>query len=575
MPFPHRYLTSFGPKDTPHLFTDVLIIGSGIAGLRAALEVPADQRVVVVTKSRAQLSNSAWAQGGIAGVLSPEDQFANHIEDTHAAGAGLCNREVVDVVVREGPGQIHDLIRFGTRFDKENGELALTREGGHSHRRIVHALGDATGSEVMRALIERVKAAPNIVLWESRFIIDLLTHDGQAVGALINRPRRGKLSIWAKQTILASGGVGMIYRETTNPSVATGDGMAAAYRAGAVMRDMEFIQFHPTVLYLAGSSRYLISEAARGEGAYLRDKDGKRFMFEDLPEAYRVLAAPTEAEGKRFLDGDESARRPPELSPRDVVSRAIVRCMDRTQHPSVYLDLSHLPPERVLQRFPGIAKVCRGFGLDITRDPIPVRPGAHYMVGGVVVDLQGRTSIPGLWAAGEVTSSGLHGANRLASNSLLEGLVFGAACGRGAAAVAAKMPDRFVVPPISSTGAATNHEEIDVADVTSSLRSLMVRKMGIIRNRNDLQEADRTVAFWCRYALGREFDTPAGWELQNLLSVARLMIWSALQRTESRGTHFRSDYPEKKDEWQRHLNCPDSLPEWPIPSPTPMAASVL
>jgi L-aspartate oxidase len=555
MPFPLRYLTSFGPKDTPHLFTDVLIIGSGIAGLRAALEVPSDQRVVVVTKDRAQISNSAWAQGGIAGVLAPDDQFINHIEDTHAAGAGLCDPQVVDIVVREGPQQIHDLIRFGTRFDTENGELALTREGGHSHRRIVHALGDATGSEVMRALIEAVKAAKNIDLWESRFIIDLLTHDGQCVGALINRPRRGKLSIWAKQTILASGGVGTIYRETTNPSVATGDGMAAAYRAGTIMRDMEFMQFHPTVLYLAGSSRHLISEAARGEGAFLRDKDGKRFMFEDLPKEYLDIAA--------------SRNLAPELSPRDVVSRAIVRCMERTQHPSVYLDLSHLAPERVLQRFPGIAKVCRGFGLDITRDSIPVRPGAHYMVGGVVVDLEGRTSVPGLWAAGEVTSSGLHGANRLASNSLLEGLVFGTTCGRGAAAVAARTPDRFVVPPISSTGPATNHEEIDVADVNSSLRSLMVRKMGIIRDRTGLLEAERTIAFWCRYALGREFDTPAGWELQNLLTVARLMIWSALQRTESRGTHFRSDYPEKNDaEWQRHLNSPATLPEWPIPSPT-------
>src|SRR5262245_33098182 len=334
MPFPPRYLTSFGPKDIPHLFTDVLVIGSGIAGLRAALEVPSHLRVLVVTKGRASLSNSAWAQGGIASVLAPEDRFDNHIEDTLAAGAGLCDRPVVDFVVREAPRQIDDLIRFGTCFDKENGQLALTREGGHSHRRIVHALGDATGLEVMRALIAAVQTAPNITLSERRFIIDLLTHDDRCVGALINRPRRGKMSIWAKQTILATGGCGVIYRETTNPAVATGDGIAAAYRAGAVLRDMEFMQFHPTVLYLAGSSRYLISEAARGEGAYLRDKDGKRFMFEDLPEEDRVLAAATEEEGQRFLKGEETARRPPELSPRDVVSRAIVRCMDRTQYPS-------------------------------------------------------------------------------------------------------------------------------------------------------------------------------------------------------------------------------------------------
>jgi len=562
MAFPRRYLTSFGPKDTPHLFTDVLIIGAGIAGMRAALEVPPEQRVLVVTKDRVQQSNSAWAQGGIAGVLSPEDRFENHIEDTLAAGAGLCDRDVVDLVVREAPRQINDLVRFGTHFDEEDGQLALTREGGHSHRRIVHALGDATGFEVMRALIDRVGKAANVSLWDRRFTIDLLTHEGHCVGALINRPRRGKISVWAKQTVLASGGAGMIYRETTNPPVATGDGMAAAYRAGAELRDMEFMQFHPTVLYLAGSSRFLISEAVRGEGAYLRDKDGVRFMFQDLPDEYKKLAAATEEEGRRFLQGDKNARRPPELSPRDVVSRAIVRCMDRTQHPNVYLDLSHLDPERVRQRFPGIARVCRGFGLDITRDPIPVRPGAHYMVGGVTVDLQGRTTLPGLWAAGEVTSSGLHGANRLASNSLLEGLVYGASCGKGAAEAAAALPDRFIVPPVSARVPAGS-DDLDVADVTSSLRSLMVRKMGIVRERGGLQEAERTVAFWCRYALGREFDSPAGWELQNLLTIGRLMIWSALKRTESRGTHYRSDYAERMDTWQKHLVCPAELPENP------------
>jgi len=567
MTFPQRYLTSFGPKDTPHLFTDILVIGAGIAGVRAALEVPPDLRVLLVTKGRVEQSNSAWAQGGIASVLAPEDRFENHIEDTLAAGAGLCNREIADRVVREAPKQINDLIRFGTRFDLENGQLALAREGGHSHRRIVHALGDATGAEVMRALIDYASRQPNITLWDRRFTIDLLTHDGRCVGALINRPRRGKLSVWAKQTILASGGAGLVFRETTNPPVATGDGIAAAYRAGARLRDMEFMQFHPTVLYLAGSARHLISEAVRGEGAYLRDKNGNRFMFQDLPEEYRALCAATEEEGKRFLQGDERARRPPELSPRDVVARAIVRCMERTQHPSVYLDLSHLPPERVMQRFPGIAKVCRGFGLDITRDPIPVRPGAHYMIGGMTVDLEGRTSLPGLWAAGEVTSSGLHGANRLASNSLLEGLVYGASCGRGAAVEAAAMPDRFVVPPVASE-VVSEGDEIDISDVTNSLRSLMVRKMGIVRDRAGLMEAERTVAFWCRYALGREFDTRVGWELQNLLTIARLMIWSALQRTESRGTHYRSDFPERDDtNWRKHISCPAELPETPVPPP--------
>ncbi len=525
-----RYLVSFGPKQSTHLFTDVLVIGGGIAGLRAALEVPPSLQVTVVTKDAVQQSNSSYAQGGIAAVWAPEDKFENHVEDTLIAGAGLCDREVVEMVVREAPAQIADLIHFGTKFDLEGGQLALTREGGHSYRRIVHALGDATGLEVMRAIIDVAEKAPNVTIRDQTFTVDLLTHDGACVGALVSRNGEGPTLIWAKQTILASGGCGMVYRETTNPPVATGDGMAAAYRAGAQLRDMEFMQFHPTVLYVAGSSRFLISEAVRGEGAYLRDCNGVRFMPEEDPRA--------------------------ELAPRDVVARAIVRRMEQTQHPNVYLDLSHLKPELVHERFPGIEKFCRGFGLDITKDPIPVRPGAHYMVGGVAVDLQGRTSLPGLWAAGEVTSSGLHGANRLASNSLLEGLVYGAMCGRGAAEAAAKMPDAYAVPPVVSKRQTEPAATLDVADVTNSLRSLMVRRMGIVRNRAGLLEAERQVDFWRRYALTREFSSRAGWELQNLLTVAKLMIWSALQREESRGTHFRSDFPEREDRWQRHLTCP-------------------
>jgi L-aspartate oxidase len=531
MPFPPRYLVRFALKQATHVFADVLVIGGGIAGLRAALGAPRGQQVVVVTKDKIQQSNSSYAQGGIAGVLSPEDRFENHIEDTLTAGAGLCDRAVVEMVVREAPQQINDLIRYGTHFDEEDGHLALTREGGHSHRRIVHALGDSTGFEVMRAIIAQAHKAANVTLWDRTFTIDLLTHEGRCVGALVQRPRIGKLLIWAKQTVLASGGAGMVYRETTNPPVATGDGMAAAYRAGAQLRDMEFMQFHPTVLYVAGSSRYLISEAVRGEGAYLRDKNGVRFMLTDDARA--------------------------ELAPRDVVAQAIVRCMERTQHPNVYLDLSHLDPEKVRHRFPGIDKMCHEFGLDITRDPIPVRPGAHYMMGGVAVDGHGRTTLPGLWAAGEVTSSGLHGANRLASNSLLEGLVFGTECGRGAAALAATLPDTFAVPPIQAKFSPDNAGPLDVADLTNSLRSLMVRNMGIVRDKAGLEEAERTVAFWCRYVLRREFNNRAGWELQNLLTVARLMIWSALQRTESRGVHYRADYPRRDDaHWLRHVECP-------------------
>ncbi|OWK35050.1 L-aspartate oxidase [Fimbriiglobus ruber] len=531
MPF-NRYLVRFDARRSLHQFTDVLVIGAGIAGLRAALEIPQDLSVLVATKDRITESNSAYAQGGIAGVRSPEDRFENHVEDTMVAGDGLCDREVVELVVREGPTQIDLLVNWDTHFDLENGTLALTREGGHSHRRIVHALGDATGHEVMRAVIARAQTAPNVVLWDDTFTIDLLTDNGACVGAVVWRPGVGKILVWAKQVILASGGCGMVYRETTNPPVATGDGMAAAYRAGAELRDMEFMQFHPTVLYVAGSARYLISEAVRGEGAYLRDVHGERFMLKDDPRA--------------------------ELAPRDVVSRAIFRTMERTQHPNVYLDLSHLDPALVSTRFPGISRVCRQFGLDITKDKVPVRPGAHYMVGGVTVDSHGRTTLPNLWAAGEVTSSGLHGANRLASNSLLEGLVFGAVCGRGAAEASRRMPDSFRAPLLrSATVTDDPGGHLDVADVTNALRGLMVRKMGIVREKGRLDEATQDVKFWCRYVLAREFDTRAGWELQNLLTVARLMLDAAARREESRGTHFRSDFPKRDDDhWARHLSSP-------------------
>jgi L-aspartate oxidase len=532
-----RYLISFDARNTFHRFTDILVIGAGIAGLRAALEVDPRLSVLVATKDRITESNSSYAQGGLAGVLSPEDTFENHVEDTLIAGDGLCHRDVVEQVVHEAPAEIEKLITWGTKFDLENGSLALTREGGHSHRRIVHALGDATGFEVMRAIIATARTSPNITLWDDTILVDLLTNAGQCVGAIVSRNGMGKLLIWAKQVVLAAGGCGMVYRETTNPPVATGDGMAAAYRAGAELRDMEFMQFHPTVLYVAGSARFLISEAVRGEGAYLRDINGERFMPAADPRG--------------------------ELAPRDVVARAIFRTMERTQHPNVYLDLSHLDPAMVLHRFPGINRVCKGFGMDITKDRIPVRPGAHYMIGGVTVDERGRTSLPGLWACGEVSSSGLHGANRLASNSLIEGLVFGALCGRGAAEAASGMRGDSIALPLSHTVPERDvKDHLDIADLTASLRALMVRKMGIVRERTRLNEALQDVSFWCRYVLTREFDTRAGWELQNLLIIARLMIDAATRRDESRGTHFRSDFPTKDDvRWGLRHNAAPRLDE--------------
>jgi L-aspartate oxidase len=317
--------------------------------------------------------------------------------------------------------------------------------------------------------------------------------------------------------------------------VATGDGIAAAWRAGVAIQDLEFMQFHPTVLYVAGSARFLITEAVRGEGAYLRDKDGQRFMLDIDPRAERAT--------------------------RDIVARAIFATMQRTQYPNVYLDLTHLDPNLVHQRFPGIDKVCKQFGLDITRDRIPVRPGAHYTIGGVAVDGRGATSMPRLWAAGEVTSSGLHGANRLASNSLLEGLVFGESCGRLAGELATQTPDYLQVPDVRHEVDVGAMPPLDAADIANSLRSVMTRQMGIVRVQAELAEAQGNVDFWCQYVLPRTFDGRVGWELQNLLTLARLMIFAAMTRTESRGAHFRGDYPHRDDaDWQRHIGSPQRKP---------------
>ena len=364
-----RYLTSFDNRRATHRFADVLVIGAGIAGLRAALEAPPSVDVLVVTKDRVTESNSSYAQGGIAGVLSPEDRFENHVEDTLVAGDGLCQRDVVEAVVREAPDEIEKLVEWGTRFDLENGALALTREGGHSHRRIVHALGDSTGHEVMRAIIAKARAAPNVTILDDTFTLDLLTEAGACSGAIVWHPSQGKLHVWAKQTVLAAGGCGMVYRETTNPPVATGDGMAAAYRAGAELRDMEFMQFHPTVLYVAGSARHLISEAVRGEGAYLRDVNGESASCRPPtrgPNSPRGTwsPAPSSARWRR---------------PSTRTSTSTCRTSTRRWWP---------------HRFPGIGRTCRQFGLDITKDRVPVRPGAHYMIGGVTVDAGGRTTLP-------------------------------------------------------------------------------------------------------------------------------------------------------------------------------------
>ncbi len=529
IPLRRRYLVRFNPKRIPHAFADVLIIGSGIAGIRAAMEIPSSLETVIVTKDVLQVSNSAWAQGGIAGVFDPSDSFDNHAHDTIAAGAGLCQPDVVEAVVKEAPELIETLLKYGAQFDLIDGKLALTKEGGHSHRRIVHALGDATGREVMRALVDQIRKKQGVQTWERTFTIDLLTHEGRCVGALVWNPQHGKTFVWAKQTILATGGAGQLYRETTNPEIATGDGHALAFRAGAQLRDMEMIQFHPTVLYIAGGSRHLISEAVRGEGAYLRDSTGYRFMQDYHPQL--------------------------ELAPRDIVSRAITDQMEKTQHPCVYLDLRHLDNDLVSKRFPNIADVCGRFGLDLHHDQIPVRPGAHYMIGGLTIDMQGRTTLPGLWAAGEATSSGLHGANRLASNSLLEGLFYGQRAGKGAAEVASNLPDHFTAWPMRTEPIenGSDDEELNITDLRNSLASLMWRRAGIVRNVQGLMQASGQVEFWDRYVCRREFAQVFGWEFQNMLLIARTVLASAEARRESRGVHYRSDFPETDPDMAKHI----------------------
>ncbi len=526
-----RYLVPFHPKDVAHRFTDVLIIGGGLAGLRAANAVSSSNSLMIVTKDQLQQSNSNYAQGGIAGVMHPEDNFENHIQDTLTAGGSLCDQDVVDMVIKEAPDRIRELMQWGTNFDRNSGELSLGREGGHSHHRILHALGDSTGKEIIRAMIQWTRKLRNVSILENTFTLDLLTESGACRGALI-RQNNEMIMVWAKQTILCTGGAGQLYRESTNPPVATADGHALAYRAGAELSDMEFMQFHPTVLYIAGSSRNLITEAMRGEGAYLVDNNGHRFMNEY----------------------DQRG----ELAPRDIVSQAIVSQMEKNRHPCVYLDLAHLNASYVTGRFPGIARTCEKFGINITSDRIPVRPGAHYMIGGVTVDAQGRTTLPGLWAAGEVSASGLHGANRLASNSLLESLVFGAHAGKGASDAASQMQDHYEAYQISNPNIASTNEIMDLTDITNSLKSLMWRFVGVRRQADTLKEALETIDRWRRYVLPAQFTSLQGWELQNMLTVARLMVDAAFQREESRGVHLRTDFPGLDDNWNRHLRISKS-----------------
>lgn len=519
-----QYLVDFDLSELPVIDTDVIVIGSGIAGLFTAIKASEDRRVTVITKRSLMESNTRYAQGGIAAVISDEDSPASHREDTLMAGAGLCSSDSVNILVNEGPRGVEELITLGTAFDLENGELALTKEGAHSHRRILHANGDATGYEIVRALSEQVAGHANIDIWNDHFVIDLITEDNECLGALVQRPDGQRVFLRGNATILCSGGSGQLYRYTTNPEVATGDGVAIAYRAGALIRDIEFIQFHPTSLCYPGAPRFLISEAVRGEGAILRNIHGERFM-----ERYHELL---------------------ELAPRDIVARAIVSEMEATKSSVVYLDITHEDSETIKQRFPTIYETCIGFGLDMTSDWIPVAPAAHYMMGGVQTDHHGETSVTRLFACGEVSSTGVHGANRLASNSLSEAIVFGR-----------RIVERIrELEPLTKSGAdiACRENRQDpvmqpIVERRLKLQKVMVRQVGLRRSKEGLlkglEELKRQLPIF-----GAALHTREQLEFANMLTCALLLAESALAREESRGGHYREDFPERDDaRWRRHI----------------------
>ncbi|MBM4361066.1 MAG: L-aspartate oxidase [Deltaproteobacteria bacterium] len=509
------------------LVTDTLVLGSGVAGLAFALRAARHGRVVLVTKRGWDDTATTWAQGGVSAVLAPDDTFDAHGADTREAGAGLCHDVVVDLCVREAPDAIRWLEELGAGFSRgADGELALGREGGHSARRIVHA-GDATGREIQRALGEAVKREPNIQLLEGHMAVDLITLSkfggpDSCVGAYVLDDRGGSVvTVLARATVLATGGAGKVYLYTSNPDVATGDGVAMAYRAGAEVANMEFFQFHPTCLYHPRAKSFLVSEALRGEGAVLRLPDGDAFM-------------------KRHHDLAD-------LAPRDVVARAIDFEMKRTGSEHVLLDITHEKESFLRERFPTISAACLRFGIDLAREPIPVVPAAHYMCGGVTSDLHGRSSLPGLYVIGETACTGLHGANRLASNSLLEGLVFARRAAERAVSELRAAPSWLApdVPDWEIGSAVPSDEAVVVAHNWDELRRLMWNYVGIVRSDARLRRASRRVAlledeireYYWKHLVTRDL-----LELRNIATVAGLVIASAASRKESRGLHFTIDH---------------------------------
>ncbi|WP_435969435.1 L-aspartate oxidase [Streptomyces sp. Qhu_M48] len=517
---------------------DVVVVGSGVAGLTAALRcTAAGLRAVVVTKARLDDGSTRWAQGGIAAALGEGDTPEQHLDDTLVAGAGLCDERAVRALVTEGPDAVRRLIATGADFDKTaDGEIALTREGGHHRRRIAHAGGDATGAEISRALVEAIRDE-GVRTIEHALVLDLLTDaEGRTAGVTLHVMGEGQHdgvgAVHAPAVVLATGGMGQVFSATTNPAVSTGDGVALALRAGAEVSDLEFVQFHPTVLFLGAGSegqQPLVSEAVRGEGAHLVDADGVRFMT-----------------GQHELA---------ELAPRDIVAKAIMRRMQEQGTEHMYLDARHFGAEMWEQRFPTILAACRSHGIDPVTEPIPVAPAAHYASGGVRTDLRGHTTVPGLYACGEVACTGVHGANRLASNSLLEGLVFAERIAEDIISAAPRVPGAPVPHPAPVT------LPLPVAGARTRIQRTMTAGAGVLRSEASLREAAEALDALHGDALaGGDDDAKAGepgvdaWETTNLLCVARVLVTAARRREETRGCHWREDHPDRDDaEWRRHL----------------------